>query len=302
METLDAKALRIFMAVARFGAIRGAAEFLGLAPSIVSRQIAETERNIGLPLFDRTTRGVVLTDAGELVLEHGKRVLEDSALLSEQIGQLRGVQQIRVRICCGEGFLADLIGNGLGGFMAAHPAIRYFVQLGSTGAVIDCIANGDADIGVAYNPVMDTRIRSLAISRQPLCLIAPRNHPLLEKPQLSLVDCLSTPYALLSKGHGVTHLVGRVAADHGMALAPVIETPSIEVLCRFVSAGLGVTFLPGFAASTELARDELRAVELSDSLLAEASAHLFVKARRRLPESVGALATALAGGMMAFRA
>lgn len=300
VETLDAKALRIFMSVVRIGSIRGAAEHLNVAPSVVSRQIAETERNIGLALFDRTSRGVSLTDAGALVLEHGQRILEDSGHLAEQLDQLKGLQQARIRICCGEGFLADLIEHGLTTFAAVYPTIRYVVDLGSTSDVVDGIANGDADIGVAYNPVIDTRIRSLAIARQPLCLVAPSGHRLLGRRRVTLAECLQTPCALLFKGHGVTQLVGRVAADCGVAVAPMIETPSIDVLRRFVSAGLGVTFLPRFAVSTELARDALGVVELSDPLLAEASAHLLVKARRRLPTSVDRLAGCLAREMAAF--
>lgn len=302
METLDAKALRMFMAVVRFGSIRSAAEHLGVAPSVVSRQIADTEKNIGLPLFDRTSRGVELTDAGELVLEHGKRVLEDNGLLSEQLDQLRGVQQGRIRLCCGEGFLGDLIEHGLKPFVTVYPTIRYGVALGSSEVVLDSVANGDADIGIAYNPVIDIRVRSLAISRQPLCIVAPLGHRLLSKPQVALEDCLAgTEYALLSKGHGVTQLVGRVAANCGVAVTPLIETASIDALRRFVLAGLGVTFLPKFAVSTELLRSAFGVAELSDPLLSEASAHLMVKARRRLPASVDRLAGYLAAEMTAFK-
>ncbi|KXF75430.1 LysR family transcriptional regulator [Paramesorhizobium deserti] len=301
METLDAKALRIFMAVVRFGSIRSAAESMNVAPSVVSRQIAETERNIGLPLFDRTSRGVELTDAGQLVLDHARRVVEDHELLAEQLDQLRGVQQGRVRICCGEGFLGDLIENGMKPFVAVYPTIRYDVQLGSTEHILDSVANGDTDIGIAYNPPIDTRIRSLAISRQSLCFVAPPGHPLLSRNRIALEECLATPCAMLSKGHGVTQLVERVAADRGVAVAPLLDTPSIDILRRFVSAGLGVTFLPRFAVTTELSRGILGVVELSDPLLFEASAHLMVKARRRLPASVEKLATYLASQMSAFK-
>ncbi len=302
METLDAKALRMFIAVVRCGSIRSAADHLGVAASIVSRQIADTEKNVGLPLFDRTSRGVGLTDAGRLVYEHAQRVLEDSGVLAEQLDQLRGIQQARVRICCGEGFLGDLIEHALSKFVKVYPGISYYLKLGSTDQVQDEVANGDVDIGIAYNPVIDTRIRSLAISRQPLCLVAPLDHPLLKEQSVSLAQCMTqSPYSLLIKGHGVTQLVSRVAVDHGIAVAPLIDTPSIDVLRRFVMAGLGVTFLPRFAVSTELNRGALGIVELNDPLLVQASAHLMVKARRRLPNSVERLSSFLAAEMAAFQ-
>lgn len=301
MEILDAKALRMFIAVARTGSIRSAAEHLNVAASVVSRQIADTEKNVGLPLFERSSRGVELTDAGTLVLEHAQRVIEDSGLLSEQLDQLRSVQQARIRICCGEGFLGDMIEHGLRTFVNIYPTVAFSLTLGSTDDVLDNVANGDTDIGIAYHPVIDTRVRSLAISRQPLCLVAPMGHPLLEREAVTLSDCLARGrYALLSEGHGVTQLVGRVAADHGVAVAPLVETPSIDVLRRFVMAGLGMTFLPRFAVATELSRSALGVVELSDPLLSQASAHLLVKSRRRLPASVERLASHLAGELTAF--
>jgi DNA-binding transcriptional LysR family regulator len=301
LETIDAKGLRHFMMVVRAGSIRGAAEQLNVAPSVVSRQIADLEHFLGLPLFERTGKGVLLTEAGELVLEHAKRVIEDHGLLSEQLDNLRGMQRARVRIICGEGFVADFLHHGLRAFLAIYPGIRHTLTLGSTEGIIDAVTNGDADIGIAYNPLVDPRIRSLAIRRQPLCLVAPTDSPLLRRDDLKLADCLAQPMALLSPGHGVRQLVGRVASDVGMALTPVLETPSLDALRQFVLAGLGVTFLPRFAVSTEVARGALAASELTDPLLAEASAHLVVRSHRRLPASVERLSGCLAQEMAAFK-
>ncbi|HBF32270.1 LysR family transcriptional regulator [Rhizobium sp.] len=301
MEILDAKALRIFMAVVRYSSIRSAADHLSIAPSIVSRQVADIEKNVGLPLFNRSSRGVTLTDAGVLVLEHGKRVLEDGGLLEEQLEQLKGVQQSRVRICCGEGFLADLIEHGLQAFVDVYPSISYALHLGGTDGVMQAVIEGDADIGIAYNPVIEPKVRSLAISRQPLCAIVHPSSPFVGRETVPLVQCMSLPCALLGKGHGVTDLVGRVAANNGHAMAPLVVTTSVDALRRFVVAGLGVTYLPRFAVATELARGTVEAIELSDPLLNEACAHLMVKARRRLPNSVTRLASHLATAMSAFK-
>lgn len=108
-------------------------------------------------------------------------------------------------------------------------------------------------------------------------------------------------FGLLAKGHGVRQLVGPVAADSGVALIPLLEASSIEVLRRFVTSGLGVTFLPKFSVVTELERGEVKCVPLTDSLLVQASAHLIVRAQRRLPTSVDRLVGFLSQEMTAFR-
>lgn len=234
------------------------------------------------------------------MLEHAIRVQEEGLLLTEQLAQLQGLQQSKVRISCGEGYMADLIEHGIKTFSAVYPAVNFAIETGNTDEVVDAVANNEADIGIAYNPMIDPRLRSLAISRQPLCLIAAPNHPLLKDGPRTLEECVGEPYALLVKGHGVMQLVSRVAADAGLALAPLVESPSIDALRRFVVAGLGVTFLPSASVATEIARGAVGSVELSDPLLSTASVHLMVKARRRLPRSVDRLAGWLSDRMAAF--
>ena len=301
METFDARALRHFLAVVRTGSIRKAAEHLHVAPSAVSRQIADVERRLELALFERTSRGVVLTEAGQLVVEHAMRVIEDQELLTDQLGQLKYSKQGLVRICCGEGFLADLIEHGIVSFTRAYPTIRLMIDVAGTDGVLTSVTNGDADIGVVYNPIIDTSLRSLAIARQPMCLVARPDHPLLGRGPVSLSETLDNPLALLAQGYGVRQVVGRVAADNGLALAPVLETTSFDVVRRFVTSGLGLTFLPRFVVASELARGAVGIVELTDGLLTEASAHLIVRARRRLPASVERMAGCLSQEMVAFQ-
>ncbi|WP_046864349.1 LysR family transcriptional regulator [Microvirga massiliensis] len=300
-DALDSRALRHFLAVVRTGSIRAAADYINIAPSAVSRQIADIEHRLGLPIFERTARGVILTEAGQLLSEHAKRMLEDEELLREQLDHLKGVRQGLVRICCGEGFVADMVANGLRTFAQIYPRIRFMIGLAGTDGVLEAVSIGDADIGLVYNPVIDTGIRSIAIARQPLGVVAPPGHPLLEHSSVSLAETLKHSYALLSEGHGVRQLVGRVATDCGLALAPVLETTSIDLLREFVGAGLGITYLPRFSVATELARGAVGIVELTDTLLAEASAHLIIRARRRLPVSVEQLVSHLAAEMVAFR-
>jgi DNA-binding transcriptional LysR family regulator len=301
LDALDTRALRHFLAVVRTGSIRAAADHISIAPSAVSRQIADIEHRLGLPIFERSARGVVLTEAGELLAEHAKRMVEDEELLREQLGRLKGIRQGLVKISCGDGFVADMMTNGLRTFAQVYPDIRFTVQLAGTAAVLAAVADGDADVGLVYNPVIDTSIRSIAIARQPLAVITPPDHPLLALPSISLAESLAHPCALLIPGHGVRQLVGRVAADCGLALSPAVETPSIDVLRQFVRAGLGITYLPPFAVDAELARSEVGIVRLTDPLLVEASAHIIVRARRRLPVSVEQLVGHIAREMVAFQ-
>ena len=102
--------------------------------------------------------------------------------------------------------------------------------------------------------------------------------------------------------HGARRLLGRVEADGGFHLAARLETASFEMQRRFVLAGLGVAFLPPFAAAREIAQGLLVASPLTDTILAEASAHLLARAGGRLPEAAERMADWLARHLAALTA
>jgi DNA-binding transcriptional LysR family regulator len=298
---MNDRQLRYFLAVVRAGSIRAAAEALHVAASAVSRQIAELELDCGTPLLERLARGVVPTEAGLIVAEHAQRQADAAILLEDRLRRLRGAEEGTVRICCGGGFLTDLLDNSLAGFAGAHPAIAYKITLGATDEILDTVAAGDADLGLAYNPSARPDLRSAAMSRQPMAAILRPDHPLARtRRPAPLRSYAAIPAALLPPSHGVRQLLSRVEADGGFQLTVRLETGSFELQRRFVLAGLGVTFLPHFAASVELQQGSLVAVPLSDTLLSHAAAHLMVKAGRTLPAAADRMATWLANHMTAF--
>jgi DNA-binding transcriptional LysR family regulator len=293
--------LRYFLAVIRAGSIRGAADVLHVAASAVSRQIAELELDCGGALLERWARGVVATEAGRIVAEHAQRQEDEAALLEDRLRRIRGAEEGTVRICCGGGFLTDLLDNSLAAFSVKYSGIAYKVSLGTTDDILDAVAGGEADIGLAYNPSARPDLRSAAVSRQPMAAILPLGHKLARtRKPAPLRSYANIPAALLPPGHGVRQLLSRVEADGGFQLTVRLETGSFELQRRFVLAGMGVTFLPQFAASVELQAGSLVAVPLSDTLLSHAAAHLMVKAGRTLPEAVGRMMVWLGEHMQAF--
>lgn len=163
------------------------------------------------------------------------------------------------------------------------------------------VIEGEADIGIAYNPLVTEATRSLAVGRQPLCAVVPANSSLAGRQSVGLAEVLKHPVAMLDARHAIRHLVGQVAADRGLALRVHVETASIALLIRYVSAGMGVTFLPRFSASIQAERGDLAVIELNEPALHRVSTHLMVRARRRLPKSVDLVASFLSGRMVAFR-
>lgn len=301
MDALETKFLREFLAVAHEGSIRRAADRLNVVPSAISRKIAEAEARLGVTLFERSSKGVVLTEAGELLREHAQHMRDEQTYLLDQIGHFRDGRSQIVRIATGEGFAADLMENGLLGLTRAHPELRFVIDHAGTDELQRKVIEGESDIGIAYNPLMTEATRSLAHSWQSLCAIVPRNSPLAERTSVSLAEVLEHPVAMLNAGYAIRHLVGQAAADRGLALRVQVETASIPLLIRYVCAGVGVSFLPRFSATSQAERGDLAVLDIEETSLQQVSTHLMVRARRRLPRSVSLVARHLAENMLAFR-
>lgn len=300
MDAFDPRFLREFVVVAQEGSIRRAGEHLNIVTSAISRKLAAAEAHLGVRLFERHAQGMTLTDAGKLLLDHANHLTEEQDYVRDLIGQYRDDTRRLIRLGVGEGFSADLMQNGLAHLAAGHPTLRYHVSLAGTDRLVEMVALGQVDIALAYNPILVPGTRSLAIGRQPLTAIVPAGSPLAARGPLRLADLVGEPLALLTPEHGIRQLLSRAASDLGLTLTPLMEASSITLLIRFVGAGLGVTFLPRFSTAIQEARGELAIVEIDEPLLAAASAHCIVRARRRLPKSVDAVAALLATRMAAF--
>lgn len=301
MDALDSRFLRAFLVVAREGSIRRAAERLNVAPSAISRKLAEAEARLGVGLVERSAQGIVLTDAGRLVREHALVRQDEETFLLDQLGKFRASGGQVVRIAVGEGFAADLMQNGLAPLAANHPHLRFRINIAGTEEIQRQVVEGDADLGIAYNPVPMEATRAVTLARQPLCGVVPVHSPLAERRSVRLAEMLDHPFAILDARHGIRALVARAAGDLGLALRPQVETSSIAALIRYVGAGIGGSFLPRFSVSIQAERGEVAIVELDEESLRHVSAHLMVRARRRLPQSASTTVEYLAANMAAFR-
>jgi DNA-binding transcriptional LysR family regulator len=299
---MNDRALRYFLAVVRIGSVRAAAEALNVAASAVSRHIIEMEAEIGQPLLERLPRGVVPTEAGRVVAEHAMRQADERVVLEDRLRRLQGLQEGTVRIWCGGGFVADLVEHGLTGFAGSYTGIAFSVTLSTTSGILAAVAQGDADIGIAYNPSAHPDVHSVVSAQQPLLAILPAKHPLKPTSAAAPLRTFATePAALLPPDHGVRQLLGRVEADGDFRLTARLVTGSFDLHRRFLVAGLGVGFLPRFVIAAELRSGLLRAVPLRETILTEVRSHLLLRAGRRLPEASRRLLDHLAQSMIAFQ-
>ncbi|WP_315801011.1 LysR family transcriptional regulator [Bradyrhizobium sp. SZCCHNS3002] len=299
---LDHHRLHYLHEAIRLGSVRAAAEALDVNASVISRQIALLEKELGLTLLERLSRGIRATEAGALLVERFRQWQADQADTVAKLRELQGLKRGHVDIVLGEGFVSDLMSGPLSRFWQRHPDLTMSFDLAGTNEVVNAVAEDRHHIGMVFNPSADPRIRIATASRQPLCAIMPPDHALarLGRP-LRLRELADHPLGLMHASYGTRQVVAMAEAAERVALSPKLTTSSINVLRHFVKGGLGLTLLPAFAIAADLADGSLAAVPVDNRLLSSSEACVITRRGRELPHAASHLLRFLSGQMRAFR-
>ncbi len=300
---LDDHRLRYLYEAIRLGSVRAAADHLAVNASVVSRQIAHLEKDLGLLLIERLGRGVRATEAGELLAQRFRQWTADREDTLAKLNELQGLKRGHLDIISGEGFVSDLIAGPLTRFWERHPNLTMSVEVASTNDVIRGVAEDRYHIGLVYNAPPDPRLRTAASSRQPICLVVSPDHPLARQgAPVPLRAVAELPVGLMHARYGTRQIVAMAEMAEKVTLAPVLTTGSIYVLREFVKSGRGVTLLPAFAIASDMAAGELVALPMENPLLLSVEARLITRLGRQLPSAAAQLLRVLIGQLKAFHA
>lgn len=289
-DRLDARRMRYFMQVLDSGSVRGAAEVLGMDPSAVSRAIGVLEEECGVRLLDRRGRGVVPTDAGELLATYVRRQHTQKQQLLAQLDDIQKVERGHIDIVAGEGFVDWLMRHSLQRFMAAHPGITVDLSVGSTDAVVREIVEERAHIGMLFQPPRDERLRSHHSHPEPILTLVLQTHPLaqLGRP-LRLADLLPYRGATLHRDFGVRQHIEATEISEGVRLPTQLSTTSFHALGQFVMAGLGYALSARLPMPAAPDGSRVAALPMRNALLSQGRVHVVSRHGRVLPPAAALL-------------
>ncbi len=298
---IDDRRVRYLYEALTSGSVRAAADKLDMNPSVVSRQIAQLESEMAVPLMERLGRGVRATDAGEVLIDYFRQHRAHQDDVVTKIREMRGLERGHITLVLGEGFVSDLMGKPIQDFWKNYPALTITMNLAGTNDVIRQVSEDVAHIGLVYNPSPSTTIRSRAAVCQPLCAIVQPDHPLVRLPtQPRLADITQYPLALMHSSYGTRQLIALAEQMDQLRLMPKMVTDSISTVKHFVRAGLGISLLPEFSVAQEIESGELVAVTIDQQILASAQAHIITRLGRQMPIAANQLLLQLMSAMRAF--
>lgn len=278
--------LRYLVEVANCGSIRVAADNLHVAASAISRHIHNIEMDLGIELFERGPRGVTATPAGEIYIQYAQGVLFDSERLRFDIDQLKGLKRGHVRISTIDGVVSGHLSAAVSSFTKLYPGVTFSLTSMGTEMVTKAVRDGEADIGIAYQPTPDPDVAIIMRVPDPLLLIVARDHPLAQRSSIDFAEALGCPYALPESTFGIRRLINAYCRDQRISLAPTLETNSIEALRGFARSGAGVSMLHRLSISRDLALGAVVAIPFSDTQLQSSWVEACTRAARRLPPAV----------------
>jgi DNA-binding transcriptional LysR family regulator len=243
---MDLRQLRSLVALAEERSFTRAATKLLVAQPALSQQIAKLEAELGLPLVDRTTRRVAMTEAGERLVEHARRVLKEVEVAQEELADLAGVRSGRLTIGASQtvgGF--DLLGV-LAEFHRRYPAVDLAVREDLSMSLADQLRADELDLAFLTGPG-EPPIEALelhVVSREDLVAVLSEDHPLAGRRALRVGDLEAHAIVTFRYGATIRRRLTEAAARAGFDLRVAFETNEVSRMRAMAAAGMAVAILP----------------------------------------------------------
>jgi LysR family transcriptional regulator, nitrogen assimilation regulatory protein len=241
---MELRQLEYFVAIAEAGAFSRAALRLFVPQPVLSRQIRALETELGTQLYHRTGRGIVLTEAGRILEEHARGVLETTAGAKRAISAIGSAPAGKVTIGMPPSVGAVLTAAIVGQFRAQFPRVSLGVMEGFSGHVLEWLTTGRIDVAVLYNAPRISTLAADPLVTDELFLLGPERDPAgVDGECVTGMRLAELPLILPSRPHGLRVLVDDFLARVGVAPNVQVEIDAMASTLSLVERGLGYTIL-----------------------------------------------------------
>jgi DNA-binding transcriptional LysR family regulator len=247
MGAVELRQMQVIVAVAEAGGFSAAGRRLRLVQSAVSSTVRAVERELDVPLFDRSTRQVVPTAAGEAFVAAARTALSAADQVQAAVDAARGVLRGRVTLGVMQGLLGGLP-PAIGALRRAHPGVVVRLRQAPAEEIVDAVREGTVDLAVI---ALTGRLRGLVgvelMRDRMVALVGPRSG--LPDARVTLAELARHPFVDIAPGWAIRHVVDRAFRAAGVERAGVFETNDILAAVELVRADLGVTIFPATMAA-----------------------------------------------------
>jgi DNA-binding transcriptional LysR family regulator len=263
---LNVHQLHIFYTVAERGSFSAAAQTLHMTQPAVTMQVQALEERFGTKLLNRTTKKLVLTEAGQRLLPQARKAVElmrdTDVLMVKFIEELKGRLQFAASLTIGEYVLPRLLGS----FLRRFPEVSVDMKVMNTTEIIDAVAHQGLDFGLIEAPCDVPGFNAEPVMNDELMLVTPTDHPFAARDEVTLEEVLREPLVLREKGSGTRQIMEEELHRHGVSedqLRIVSEFGSTGAVKSAVEAGLGLSIISVWTIKHEVALGLLKPVKIT---------------------------------------
>lgn len=262
---IELRHLRYFLAVAETLHFSKAAARLGIAQPPLSQQIRRLEGLLGHPLFERTTRGVKLTLAGQLLAERARSTLEKVEDDLAQVRRLGRGEEGTLTVAFSGSVMFTELPAAIEAYSRRYPKVELRLREMWTSAQLAALANGSIDLALMRDGDPTAGIRMKTMLKETYVAVLPEAHPLAAKRTLRLTDLRREPFVFFARRMGPLAYDRIIAWCERFNFRPTIvqETPQFPTMVRLVAAGLGVSVVPACVANVTLKGAVYRPIQAS---------------------------------------
>ena len=237
--------LRYFVELAHTQHYTRAAERLCITQPSLSHAIAQMETELGVPLFEKDGRGIMLTHFGEQFLACAQQTLatlDDGIDTLQRVGRGEGIIRLGLLRTLGVDYVPDLAAR----FLAANPDknIRFTFHSGITKDLLDGLSARQFDIVFCSQPYLERKLTAVPVNKQDLVLVVPRSHPLAQQHTVDLAETLLYPQVYFAKGTGLRIIIDELFRQIGGTPTIAYETEEDQVIAGLVAHGFGIAVVP----------------------------------------------------------
>jgi DNA-binding transcriptional LysR family regulator len=275
--------LRVFRTVALTRNLSTAARALFLTVPSVSMQLRALERDLGVTLYERRRGQVVLTEAGQTLLQYAEAILSAEEEAVKEIAALRGTLRGRLRIGTNLTGGMYVLPGVLRRYRRRYPEAEVSLAIDSSARVVDSVLQGLLDVGLAGGPLDPARFDSRTLGRDELVLIASPENPLAGGGAIAVEDLGAQALILPGVGSRSRWLLESALHQAGLAVRVALSMNGTEEVKKAVEANLGIGFVSAYSVIHETERGDLVVLPLRGFRLMR-DVELFWPKGKALPE------------------
>lgn len=260
----DLGALELLLAVARHGSLGRAAREVGITQPAASSRVRSMERQLGVALLDRSPRGSELTDAGALVTDWARRIVEAAEAFDVGAQALRGRRDSRLRVAASMTIAEYLLPGWLIALRAQRPGTAVSLLAGNSATVAQRLLSGEADLGFVEGLSVPEGLDGTVIGRDRLVVVAAPSHAWARRrTPLTPAELAAAPLILRERGSGTRQVLDSALRECGGLSEPLLELASTTAVKAAAVSGAGPAVLSELAVTEELASRRLTEIPVA---------------------------------------